>query len=342
MLLRCCASFSSENNLNTQFRIMIFISYAYARILEERVVAATFQTSSFELSPRPTNRCKRTHQNKTTRSRNRCQQKQKQKQKNATTKKETKKFLFPVLGKNGCVSARDFFFFFSVGCHCFRHNSKQGGFAERFWHVLSLLLFFSFLLLLLLTFFFFCGKRRRIMFAWFLGTLGAFVLSLALLFSGNYVLALLPPLISLIYGFSVYSLNKRKLKHIEGLSQFVPHYSMVSRFIPQSLQKIKDGAGFQQAIEPFLAKNGLASYCSYRGASVFTRDADHVREVMQSSGGQFRKPTHLYQVLELFGPNIITASDGPQWKKHRSTCNPVLISFFFSFSLFCFLNLKKN
>eukprot|EP00008_Paramoeba_atlantica_P003345 CAMPEP_0201476702 /NCGR_PEP_ID=MMETSP0151_2-20130828/1852_1 /ASSEMBLY_ACC=CAM_ASM_000257 /TAXON_ID=200890 /ORGANISM="Paramoeba atlantica, Strain 621/1 / CCAP 1560/9" /LENGTH=474 /DNA_ID=CAMNT_0047857163 /DNA_START=187 /DNA_END=1611 /DNA_ORIENTATION=- len=109
---------------------------------------------------------------------------------------------------------------------------------------------------------------------------------------------------------------------MEGVNQFIPHYAFIGRFLPRCLHKIKTGIEFQRAAEPILAKNGVASYCSYRGNSLYTREVDHVKELMQSSDGKFLKPTHLYQALELFGPNIVSARDGAQWKKHRSTCNP--------------------
>ena len=36
----------------------------------------------------------------------------------------------------------------------------------------------------------------------------------------------------------------------------------------------------------------------------------------------FPKATHLYDILGVFGQNIVTAKDGPVHKKHRTICNP--------------------
>lgn len=67
--------------------------------------------------------------------------------------------------------------------------------------------------------------------------------------------------------------------------------------------------------------NGLVRVTAYGQSGVVVSDPKHLKEIFLTKANTFVKPP-LYDILEIFGPNIVTLEGGPLWKKHRVLSDP--------------------
>src|ERR1700712_2952473 len=77
---------------------------------------------------------------------------------------------------------------------------------------------------------------------------------------------------------------------------------------------------WQLQYEPFLKMGDVFLLVSPGSIQIWVANAEAIHQIT-SRRDAFPKPTETYQILNLFGRNILS-TEGPEWKSHRKVTSP--------------------
>eukprot|EP00667_Euglena_gracilis_P010926 EG_transcript_11134 len=116
-----------------------------------------------------------------------------------------------------------------------------------------------------------------------------------------------------------------RMRHLPCVRQYIKPFSVLRLLIPVNYflpYTVKTDYG--QIMDRL--NTDILFLIYNNGVLVYTRDADHIREITAGHPRDFPKPVFLYRTLECFGLNIVSSPDGPVWQRHRAICNPAFSS----------------
>ncbi|KAL6043327.1 cytochrome P450 [Balamuthia mandrillaris] len=113
-----------------------------------------------------------------------------------------------------------------------------------------------------------------------------------------------------------------RFRHIPHIKQLFHFGSLYANLSPRWLFPYDMNVSLRWR-ELFTEKNSsvIAFICNEK-PQVIVNDAEIVRQLFSDST-LFPKPPELYNILRVYGDNIVSIADaGPQWKKQRALCSP--------------------
>lgn len=150
-------------------------------------------------------------------------------------------------------------------------------------------------------------------------------------------------LILVYVGYLVFTLasRKRQYAHFPTRVMLVDPFFLISRLMPQKVrvllghrQSANDNGSefftnYAQVCEqagapknaPVIAILSLLQAKGSMNGRLSVNDAEYVRQLCISKRQQVEKPVKGYKLLDIYGSNIVT-TNGSEWVKHRTLCNP--------------------
>ena len=126
----------------------------------------------------------------------------------------------------------------------------------------------------------------------------------------------------IVASYGVYS-QANKLKMIPGVSQyfFSPFY--IPFFAPYAY--MGNSKHVPEFIEKYGDKNKTFRLSFIDRSALWISDPKLLKEFFITKATHFDKPKFVYEMMNIFGENILTAMNNDTWKKHFRICSPAFV-----------------